>query len=152
MTLAQTVYNGRAFIERYRRFLIFSDHKIPTKRTMNKLFLYSLLILTFISCSWNNEEDLFDGILCEIEEISFNNDIKPIIVNHCLVCHSAAANLGNVVLQEHNNVRIYGENGRLLGSIKHSAGFSPMPQSGSKLNDCNIQKIEGWINNGMPNN
>jgi mono/diheme cytochrome c family protein len=43
-------------------------------------------------------------------------------------------------------------NGKLLGSVKHAAGYSPMPQGGNKLSDCQITQITNWINAAAPNN
>jgi len=119
-----------------------------------KFKLITILIIATLaaSCTWKNEEDLFAGVACELENVSFQQDIKPILASHCLVCHSSAANLGNVSLQDYEDVKVYGENGRLLGSIRHDIGYSPMPQGGSKLNSCSIDKIQAWILNDMPNN
>jgi hypothetical protein len=42
--------------------------------------------------------------------------------------------------------------GRLLGSIQHASGFSPMPEGSAKMNACNITKIRKWIQAGALNN
>jgi len=49
-------------------------------------------------------------------------------------------------------LRILALNGTLAGAIEHTPGFTPMPQFGDKLSDCNIAIIKAWINNGALNN
>jgi hypothetical protein len=45
-----------------------------------------------------------------------------------------------------------GLNGKLYGSMNHSAGYKPMPEGMSKLNSCNVLAIRKWIDAGMLNN
>jgi hypothetical protein len=78
-----------------------------------------------------------------------------VLNTYCLTCHknSNAASLGgNISLEGYDKVKIYVNNGQLLGSIKHSPGFSQMPKSSGKLSACQIAVIENWINAGAPNN
>jgi mono/diheme cytochrome c family protein len=76
----------------------------------------------------------------------------PLLQSNCNGCHSQAALSGGVNLEGHNRVKIFADNGRLLGAVSHAAGFSPMPKGGSKLPDCEINKIKSWINAGSPDN
>lgn len=110
------------------------------------------LYVTISACYYSNEEDLFANIECRTENLSYQQHIRPIIANNCLSCHSAAANLGNVNLQNHEDIIPYISDGSLLGSIKHEPGFAPMPENSSKIDECSINQIEGWIEEGFPNN
>ena len=40
--------------------------------------------------------------------------------------------------------------GRIIGSINHENGFSQMPSGGDKLDQCTIDKITNWVENGAP--
>lgn len=40
--------------------------------------------------------------------------------------------------------------GRIKGAINQEPNFSPMPQGGDKLEDCTIDKISAWIDDGAP--
>ncbi|MBT8233541.1 MAG: hypothetical protein HKO66_16725 [Saprospiraceae bacterium] len=108
--------------------------------------------LAFSSCYYDVEEELYPQLGCETEDMSYQNDIIPILETNCYQCHDAANNFGNVTLDNHSSLLIFVNNGRLLGSLKHESGFSPMPQNAQMLISCNIQKIESWINAGAPNN
>ena len=122
---------------------------------MNKLtsIIGSLLIIiTYTQCYYDKEDILYAGEMCLTENMSYTNDIVPILETHCLTCHNQGSNFGNVTLEGHSNLLIYAGNGRLLGSINHMQGFSPMPQGNPKLSSCQIDKISAWITQGTPNN
>ncbi len=115
-------------------------------------YVFILFVVVFESCYYDSEEDLYPTSNCSTLKTSFSNDVLPILSNSCLSCHSKASNSGNVVLDNHSSVLIYANNGALLGAIKHLSGFSAMPQGASKMNSCNIEKIESWIKGGSLNN
>lgn len=89
---------------------------------------------------------------CITTNMSFQNDIQPILQNNCLGCHGSVNPSGGVVLQGHAGVKTVADNGRLLGAIKHQPGFKPMPNGQPQLNSCLIVKIESWVQAGAPNN
>ena len=39
-----------------------------------------------------------------------------------------------------------------MGAINHLNGYAAMPQGGGKLTDCEISKLQKWIDNGKLNN
>ncbi|TVR84642.1 MAG: hypothetical protein EA409_00515 [Saprospirales bacterium] len=116
------------------------------------ILLLPIVLLFFVSCESDNIEDLFKETGCNTENIRFSSDVLPILNTHCMSCHNSLAQLGGVVLESYEEVLFWVNNERLLGSIKHLPGFSPMPQAGLKLDDCTIEKIEAWIQEGAPDN
>ena len=122
------------------------------KRALNAIFF----ILFLASCYWDNEETLYGTVAdtCDLVQISYGLDVVPILDFNCNSCHagSSAAALGdNIVLDDYNLLLNYVNNGRLIGSINHDAGFNAMPRSGSKLSACHIEVVQTWINNGAQN-
>ncbi len=102
-------------------------------------------------CYYDNVEELYpDG--CRTNNMSYSDDIVPILERNCLSCHNDMDEQGGVNLQTYDDVIIYVEDGSLLGSIKHSDGFEPMPLIGTMISDCSISKIEEWIYDGAINN
>lgn len=93
-----------------------------------------------------------DSMACESNNVSFSLIVSPILNTYCIGCHSGGSPSGGISLDGHSNVISSVNNGSLLGSIKWQGGFENMPQNGEKLDDCNIEKIESWINDGAPNN
>lgn len=118
---------------------------------------YSIIIIGLIfllnSCQYDSIEDLYpENPDCDISNISFVNDVWPIINSNCTSCHSGATPSGNTNLENYNQIKSVAESGKLLNVIRHKSGWSPMPKGESKLPDCSISKIEKWIESGYPNN
>lgn len=95
-------------------------------------------------CDWDMQ--------CKSENISYLNEVRPILDSGCLSCHNSGNPSGGVVLDNFNGVRAAAESGRLLGAISWTGPYQRMPLGGLQLSDCKIQQIETWINEGMKNN
>ena len=122
---------------------------------MKKYFIISLLGLALLSsCYRDNEEDLYPvSGTCNTSGVTYQSTVAPLLQsNGCISCHSGSAPSGNISLQGYANVRVVAVNGKLFGAINHSAGFSPMPKGGNKMNSCAIQQIKAWIDGGSVNN
>lgn len=110
------------------------------------------MIYTWISQGAQNNSCNPNAGGCDTSNMSFSQDIKAILNTYCVNCHSGSAPQGNVNLSSYANVKTYVNNGKLLGSITWSAGYTPMPYGQPQLDSCYINKIKSWINNGAPNN
>jgi uncharacterized membrane protein len=89
---------------------------------------------------------------CNTANMSFANDIKPIVTNKCAGCHSGNNPSGGINLSTHAGVSAVALSGQLYGSINWQTGFSNMPKNGAKLPQCEIDKIKSWVDAGAPNN
>lgn len=88
---------------------------------------------------------------CDTTAFTYAAIIQPIIANQCVGCHKPSSLGGNIDLSTYSLVKAQVSNGKLIGSITHAVGYSPMPQ-GSKLSDCQITQIKNWISAGAANN
>jgi hypothetical protein len=93
-----------------------------------------------------------ENTTCDLDNISFSNDVNPIIETFCKGCHSGPAPSGGVSLDNYNAILSVVNSGQLMGAISWSNGFVRMPQNQDKLDDCTIEKINTWINEGAKNN
>ncbi|MBG9375627.1 hypothetical protein I5907_05240 [Panacibacter sp. DH6] len=89
---------------------------------------------------------------CDAAVFTYSAAIAPIMTTNCVACHSATLQNGGVNLSTYEGVKSAANSGALIGTVTHAAGFSPMPQGGNKLSDCNIAQIQQWIDDGMKNN
>lgn len=89
---------------------------------------------------------------CDTINVKFSTHVQPIIKNACQGCHSGGAPSAGIALENHAQIKTTVDNGKLWGSINHSAGFSPMPKGMAKFNNCQLRAIQIWINSGAPNN
>lgn len=82
---------------------------------------------------------------CDTSKYTYANDISKIINSNCAACHTT----GNVILTNHAGLKAVASNGRLMGALKHLSGYQPMPASNLFISECDMTKIQKWIDNGM---
>jgi hypothetical protein len=85
------------------------------------------------------------GGQCDTLNVTYNATVFPILQQYCIACHSGTSPDAGLNFENYTDVAFIAQSGQLLGSIRHDAGFSPMPQGGTKLSDCDIAKIAIWV-------
>lgn len=112
-----------------------------------------LLIVVILpsGCYYDNVTDLYPNG-CRVVEMSYTENINPILKTNCLSCHDEFSQQGGIILEGYENLIPYVENGKLMGSMRHEDGFVTMPLTGGKLSNCQIKKFESWIVDGALNN
>lgn len=117
-----------------------------------------LMIITITGCYYDNEEYLYpQSAVCETDNMSFANDIWPVINASCKGCHGGGSPAGNIPLENYTDVAASaaiseGNYGSLYGAVSHASGNSPMPKNADKLSDCTIDQIKAWIDQGALDN
>jgi hypothetical protein len=89
---------------------------------------------------------------CDTNKYTFAAAVQPILNQYCKGCHNANLASGNIKLDSHASAQVVAVSGALMGAIKHASGYTPMPQGGNKLSDCQIRIFEKWVADGAPNN
>lgn len=90
---------------------------------------------------------------CDTSSSTYSRVIRPILLTFCTACHEQPTPDNLVVdLSLYSGVKVVAESGQLLGAINHSPGYAPMPTASSKLDECDIMKIQTWIDTGAPDN
>jgi cytochrome c5 len=118
-----------------------------------KLTLIAFAIVLMAGCYNDNEEDLYPQTTdCDLSNVTYTATIAPIMATSCNGCHSTASASGGIVTDTYAGLKAIASNGKLYGVVSHASGFSPMPQGGSKLTQCNIDKIKTWVDAGALNN
>ena len=90
--------------------------------------------------------------VCDSTKFTYSADISKIMTVNCVSCHQSGGTAQNLLLGNHADLKVYALNGRLMGALKHQSGYLPMPNSTNFLSDCELKKIQKWIDNGAPNN
>ena len=117
------------------------------------LFLVGLCLECFsIACVYNSEEELYPPETCDTTQVTYSLSVVPIIDYHCDACHGGDAIVSGIPLDGYENIKVKVDDGTLLGAIRHEDGYSPMPENGPMLPDCEILTIEKWVSEGAPNN
>ncbi len=124
---------------------------------------FVLIILTVVisasllqSCYYDKEDLLYSGKApCDSSVTAkFSSEVLPVMKVSCNTggCHNTIDAASGVILDTYNGVKAQVANGRLMGSMNQTGGYSAMPKGSGKLNSCTIAKIQQWINSGTPNN
>jgi len=115
-----------------------------------------LIIASFSACYYDSEEYLYPQVnnLCDTVNVTYTLSVVPILDYHCYSCHSNATSSsgGNIKLEDYTDLMVQVNNGNLLGAVKQSSGFIPMPKDAPKIEDCKITVIQKWIDAGALNN
>lgn len=110
------------------------------------------LMLNLASCSSDNAEDLFNPTDIVFENVSYANDVLPIISTNCAFsgCHGGPSGAAGVVLDDYTQLKAIVDDERLVNVINNTNNFSLMPPSG--LADSSIALIEQWVIEGAEEN
>ncbi len=103
------------------------------------------------SCTYNDEETLYPEV-CDTTQVTYSGVIAPLIQTRCFECHDMTATVSGIPLEGYDNLKTMVDAGRLVGALRHQAGFSFMPKDQPSLPECEILKIEKWVSDGAPNN
>ena len=111
-------------------------------------FLFAMGLFLFNACS-DDSADPEPSVEDPVEnKNTYTTHVEPILGATCALsgCHTQGAAIGSLVSYE--DAKLFAV-GKLLASIKHEAGASPMPKNAAKLDDKLIAAIEKWIADGM---
>ena len=98
------------------------------------IFLLAALLLIYnFSCTSASKDQL--AIPCNTDNMSYANDIVPILRSNCYKCHSAGNSVGSygIRLDIYDTLKIYTVNNNitnvsaLVGAITHNPNYPAMP-------------------------
>ena len=102
-----------------------------------------LLIIFFCGCKHMPEETQ----PCQISDLNYYKDIKPIIQRNCAIsgCHNSTNGLGNFNIYDELNFVC--NNGQFQKRVIWKRDMPPFP-----LDTCDFLKLRKWYNEGHSNN
>jgi len=126
---------------------------------MNRKFLWAALIFGGIvvyasSCSKESADKLAAATTCDTTDVSYSKQVLPILQDNCYSCHGQGntAGSGGIDLSTYTALKVYAQNGFLVGNVSHAPGYNPMPYGLPELPSCEINTITAWVNQGILNN
>ena len=111
-----------------------------------------VLVMAQQGCYYDNAAVLYPANFCDSTDVRFSTTIDPIIQTNCAIpgCHVPGVPERSD-LSTYDGVYAQVINGNLLQAIKQTGPIAAMPLNG-KLSDCDINRIQIWINAGAPQN
>jgi len=125
------------------------------KRNLLKVTVVLTLTVAFLSqnaCKSSSSNTT--TTVCDTSAaVLFSATVKPIMDAKCATsgCHDVSG-AGGYSLNTYAGVKACVTSGRFMGSMNQTSGFKAMPQGGNKLDQCDINKIQKWVNAGALNN
>ncbi|MEO8771305.1 MAG: hypothetical protein ABI402_14515 [Ferruginibacter sp.] len=113
---------------------------------------FMIIAYSFMGCKNDKAELLYPPDVCDTINVTYSSSILPILRDNCYRCHAGSSTVGPFNLDSYNDVAIRAASGELRGAVNHLSGFVPMPKDAGKLSDCNVAKINKWLDDGFPNN
>jgi hypothetical protein len=89
---------------------------------------------------------------CDTTNVSYQDDVYPIISLVCSSCHSGSDPSGGILLTNYANISSEAVNGLLLSAISWDGNAAQMPDNGPQLDECYINLIQIWVDNGALDN
>ncbi len=112
--------------------------------------LFGVCAIGVSSCTYQNEETLFDPKVCNTDGVRYSVQVLDIVQRNCYQCHQqGSAAFNGIALGSHAALKSFALNGDLVQRI--NSRTSPMPPSGL-LSECDRVVIEAWVLAGSPNN
>ncbi len=114
--------------------------------------LLLLIVASFNSCYYDNEEDLYSSAPCD-NTFTFTSRIAPLVAQQCASgCHEGANPSAGLSLTTYDEIKAIVDNGGFAGSLDGSNGYSIMPKGTAGLSTCDKTAVNAWISEGALNN
>jgi uncharacterized membrane protein len=103
-------------------------------------------VLILVGCETRTYEDISAEVVLP-QTVTFSKDVKPIVDNNCIMCHSPGGLSGFYPLTDYTLVKNAIDN--MLDRVQRPAGDpQKMPQGGS-LSQANIDLLKKWKTDGL---
>ena len=121
-------------------------------KKMSVGFLPAFLVWLTLSCQKKEVSLTPTCTTNPTSTVSFKRDVFPIIKTNCLSCHDAVNHFGGIVIENYDQIALSGKSGELYNSIMITSNGKAYMPKGGRLLDCEIELIQAWVKQGVPNN
>lgn len=115
------------------------------------IIVVTLIIVTACAKDVGLNPDLVIKSVNICDSVTFDKNIKPIIINKCVSCHNSTGGPGNGDFQTdtYTGIKQKVDNGAFKNRV---VILHDMPQGGPPLPQNEIDLINCWLDAGAPNN
>jgi cytochrome c553 len=122
---------------------------------MKKVIIVLIVIISiatvFSGCYYDKADLVYPKTSCDTTNMTYTTSIRSIISTNCNVCHGGtAAGAQGIKLDSYSALKGQGSTGELMRRLTTTDPIKMMPQGGPRLSDCDIAKINWWVNHGSP--
>jgi hypothetical protein len=118
------------------------------------ILLVGSVLLYLAGCSKQSEDKLRGNTTCDTTDVSYSLQVVPLLQNNCYECHGSGstAGSGGIDLSSYTKLKVYADNGYLVGNVTHAPGYVGMPYGRPMLPSCEVNTIVAWVHQGTKNN
>ena len=117
-----------------------------------RIGIYLVMILCLFSCKKTETANNQQPCYIDTVNVTYNNQIAPILNTDCVSCHKTSNTSGYVNLDSYINAKPYGINGNLYGCVQRLDGNVAMPIGAPKLDSLKLLLIKRWCLLQCPEN
>lgn len=119
-------------------------------RASHFIIIFLIVAGSWFGCTFENEREYFGlAATCDTTDITYDS-LTYVFQGTCLGCHSEKSSFRpGIAFDDYASTKASINTGKVLPAIKHTGDYK-MPYNLPQLPECDIKKIETWINNGMP--
>lgn len=116
---------------------------------MKRTLVYVITVLILQSCYFDNEEDLYGPVTCDLSNITYSSDVSIIINSSCATtgCH-VPGGTGTGDFTNYTGLKAKVDNGTFETRVLNE---KTMPPS-TPLSQCELEILQNWLDNGALNN
>lgn len=134
------------------------DKNHPLKKPFFSTMKKPLGVLFIVFAAWQMVGCKYDKLAlaesvttCDTTGMTYTSSIEPIIKSNCYSCHAGTASGSfGINLDSYASLKLEAQSGELLNRLTSTDASVMMPKGGPKLSDCDINKINAWIQAGAP--
>lgn len=89
---------------------------------------------------------------CDTTDVSFQDDVFPIVSLYCTSCHSGSDPDAGILLTNYDNISSEALSGTMMDAINWTGSVEPMPYESDQLPECYLNLIQIWVDNGALDN
>jgi hypothetical protein len=117
-------------------------------KMIKPLFLGFAIVFGISACYYDKGDELYGNTQCVTTNMTYTKDISVIVNQSCVNCHGSSMPSAGISLHDYATVVENVKNGKFVGSVKQDGTASNMPKGGGKWSNCNISKLDAWIQGG----
>jgi len=119
-----------------------------------RISIYLVMVLFLFSCKKTEtvEKNIQQPCYIDTLNVTYNNQIAPILNTDCNRCHKTGNTSGYVNLDSYINAKPFGINGNLYGCVQRLDGNVGMPIGAPKLDSLKLLLIKRWCLLQCPEN
>ena len=130
----------------------FDIMKSLTATGISRILFLIIFSLFQIGCYYDNVETKYNKSGCDLSDILWTSDVKPLLDQFCVACHQGSSPAAGLLLEDYQDVKASVLQGEFSIRINKPPSDPLKMPPNAIIDSCSIEKINIWIANGALEN